>query len=133
MLFGYVILGDISGCVHQLRIERVSDDNFLDVAHYVVNQQRGAHGSLFGCSVSGHDNVFGYVTNQSEYVRCGYSGNWIYRGWRKDFDRLRFVCSHLDFYPNCKLSADFWKEWCIWLSSLSIIQSSLDMWMFKDL
>lgn len=36
-------------------------------------------------------NLFGYVAGQSKYIRCGYSKDFIYKGWKKDYlDMHRF-------------------------------------------
>jgi len=125
---------DITGGARSLIIKNVAVGNFDDVAGYVVNQSK---------------NVFGYVVGQSEYVRCGYSANWVYPGWRKDFDSLKTVYCYSnrfgkhhrsDYVTKRGLTPRFvsdglshWERWLRWLSSRSTFQGNLDMWLSEKL
>jgi len=86
---------NITGGARQLVIENVDGLTGKNVARYVVSQ---------------------YVSGQSRYVRHAYSKNWIYKGWRSDFNKLRRFCFNSDRFPNSVLSKDFWFEWNRWLS-----------------
>jgi len=108
---------DITGGARQLRVENVIDSNVKDVARYIVNQGK----------------IFSYVAGQSMYVRHSYSKDWIYRGWRSDFDKLKFVCLHKDRFVNSLLSSDYWRHWHSWLSSRSAYNSDIDMWISRNL
>jgi len=110
---------DITGGARQLFIENIKDSetNVKEVAKYIVNQNK----------------IFGYVAGQSKYVRHSYSKNWVYRGWRTDFIKLKFVCCHKDRFKNSSLSADYWKHWYQWLSSRSSYNCNIDMWISRNL
>jgi hypothetical protein len=87
---------DITGGARQLVIESIENDtNSKKVARYIVSQ---------------------YVAGQSKYIRHSYSKNWIYKGWRKDFNKLRNFCSNIEEFKNTKISGDFWFEWSKWLN-----------------
>jgi hypothetical protein len=110
---------EITGCARQLFIENVKDceSDAKDVARYIVNQSK----------------IFGYVAGQSKYVRHSYSKDWIYRGWRSDFIKLKFVCCHNDRFVYSVLSDDYWKHWDKWLSSRSVYNSDINAWLVYNL
>ena len=110
---------DITGGARQLFVENIkeNENDVKEVARYIVNQSK----------------IFGYVAGQSKYVRHSYSKDWIYRGWRSDFNRLKYVCGHKDIFVKSVLSADYWRHWSNWLSSRNFYDSNLDLWIKDNL
>ena len=112
---------NITGGARQLIIENVNqgDKNIIELSRYIVNQNK----------------IFGYVAGQSAYVRHSYSKNWIYRGWRNDFLKLKRV--YLEKYRNRfkfkVLDESFWNAWYNWLVSMYVYNSSIDDWLNDNL
>jgi hypothetical protein len=98
----------ITGGARQLFIENIDvvGDGVATVSRYIVNQNK----------------IFTYVSGQSMYVRHAYSGGWIYRGWRSDFERLRFIYWRREYYPKFDFSVSFWDCWFNWLTRKSMPQ-----------
>lgn len=91
---------DITGGAWNLHVSKVDvNKSVKDLTYYVVSQTK----------------IFQYVTGQGSYVRHHYSKRWVYSGWRKDFNRLRYACSSAgkEKYPNSKFGV-FWTEWRRW-------------------
>jgi hypothetical protein len=111
---------EITGGARQLFIENIgiSKTSVDEVTKYVINQS----------------NVFGYVTGQSKYVRHAYSMNWVYRGWRSDFDKLKhfFHYEGYEKFPYHVIPNNFWKAWFDWLrlrKMKEFIQFDIDYWI----
>jgi len=88
---------EITGGARQLIIESIPLSDVKEVSRYVVNQKK----------------LFAYVSSQGEYVRHSYSKDWVYNGWRKDFDMLKYCC-YSTKYPECRLK-NLWSAWNDWL------------------
>jgi len=118
-----IVWSEITGgaWIANISIVNVSCDDAKAVSFYVVNQCK----------------VFNYVAGQSKYVHHSYSRDWVYRGWRSDFDKLKSFCRimelHTERYPTSVISSDFWKEWFYWLSSRKFYNSNLDLWIENNI
>lgn len=105
---------DITNGAFIVGLNVVKEDNSKRLFRYVVSQI----------------NLFGYVAGQSKYIRCGYSKDFIYKGWKKDYlDMHRFYFFKywqyqygsfhysLDYFKGFPLTYwDFYNDWLMFLS-----------------
>ena len=75
-----------------IAIREINSDNYGDRARYIVTQ---------------------YVSNQdTSYIRSSMSRNYIYPGWRQDYDRIRNSVLHYSI-KSADFTYDHWKyTWC---------------------